>query len=163
MADWKKIAREYIQTDIAMRPLAVKYNVSFPTLRDRAKREAWSTQRNEYRMEVGKQAIAQSKKRNVKNTVTPSRRDVSEAELIFTGAELAINWIINRLESGEVEDYREVESLIRALNGTKTLTKIKTALDEQEQRARIANLEKQTEVIEREPIRIEFAGESENV
>lgn len=157
--NWKKIASEYIRSDIAMRPLAEKYGLSFTSVKDHARREGWTQMREEYRLRVGKEA---AQKAAAKAYTKPATRDVDEAALLFEGATLAINWIVNRLNSGEVSDYREIEGLIRAMNGAKGLAKIKMALDEQEQRARIASLEKDTEVKGREPIRIEFAGGDEN-
>ena len=41
MTDWIAIKNDYINTDISYRKLAGKYNVSFATLRARAKKEDW--------------------------------------------------------------------------------------------------------------------------
>lgn len=153
--NWKKISKEYITTDIAMRPLAAKYNVPLRTMADRSKKEKWTQRRNEYRLNVGAEAVAT---KNATDVPKPATKDVTEAELIFEGAALAIQWIVNRLNSGEVEDYREVESLIRSMNGAKGITRIKQALDNREQEARIANLEQQTAKAAREPVEITFAG-----
>lgn len=150
--NWKKIAAEYIRGDIAMRPLAKKHNVSFKSLSDKARKENWTLQRNEYRLKTGYGAVD-------KNATNPDICDIDATALIFEGAELAIRWIVNRLNSGEIKDYREVEGLIRAMNGAKGITNIKMALEEREQRARIANLEKDTEVKGREPVEIVFAQE----
>lgn len=157
-ADWKKIRKEYVTGDLAMRSLAEKYGVSFTAVKDHARMEAWSQQREDYRMRVGKEAV---RKNATKTCPKPAKREVDEAALLFEGATLAINWIVNRLNSGEVSDYREIESLIRAMNGAKGITKIKMALEDQEQRARIANLEKQTEVAGKEPVEIHFVKVNE--
>ena len=55
--NWKKIAKEYISTDIAMRPLAEKHKVPFSTLRVHAKREEWSEKRRQYQLRVGQEAV----------------------------------------------------------------------------------------------------------
>ena len=156
--NWKKIANEYVKSEIAMSALAKKYGVSERTLKERASKEAWTQQRNEYRIRVGAEAV---QKNALKRSPKPSLKEVNEAALLFEGATLAINWIVNRLNSGEVSDYREVESLIRAMNGAKGITKIRMALEEQEQRARIASLEKDTEIKGREPIEVTYANISE--
>lgn len=39
--NWNKIRAEYIAGNIGQRKLAEKYGISYPTLRDRAKREKW--------------------------------------------------------------------------------------------------------------------------
>ena len=156
--NWKKIATEYVKSDIAMAALAKKYGVSERTLKERASKEAWTQQRNEYKIRIGAEAV---QKTSLKSTPKPSPKEVDAAALIFEGATLAINWIVNRLNSGEIKDYREVEALIRAMNGAKGITDIKMALEEREQRARIASLEKDTEIKGREPITVEFKDGSE--
>lgn len=153
--NWKKVAHEYITTDIAMRPLADKYGIPHATLKQRAKRELWTQQRNDYRLKIGLEA---KKKIIPKSNPEANPKEVDEVAMLFEGATLAINWIIKRLESDEVSDWREVEGLIRAMNGAKALTRIKSALDEEEQRARIENLKKNTEVAGREPVQIEFVN-----
>lgn len=152
--NWNKIAHEYITSDIAMRKLAEKHSVPLRTMADRAKREKWTQQRNEYRVNVGKKAATKA----ATQPIVPATKDVDDAALLFEGASLAISWIIKRLESDEVSDWREVEGLIRAMNGAKALTRIKSALDAEEQRARIENLKKNTEVAGREPVQIEFVN-----
>ena len=156
--NWKKIAAEYIKTDIAMRPLAEKYGVPIPTLKARAAKELWVQQRNDYKVRIG---IKAAQEIDAKPMPKDMQRDVNATALIFEGAQLAINWIVNRLNSGEIKDYREVEALIRAMNGAKGITDIKMALEEREQRARIASLEKDTEIKGREPITVEFKDGSE--
>ena len=152
--NWNKIKHEYITTEIGMRPLAEKYGVSFNTLKKHAVPEQWALTREQYQMTVAKKTV---KKYN-EQTTKEATETADEATLLLEGATLAINWIIKRLQSDKISDWREVEGLIRAMNGAKALTKIKMALDEQEQRAKIANLEKQTEVVGREPVQIEFVN-----
>lgn len=52
MADWLKIRNEYVSGSISYRKLAEKYDVSFPTLRDKANREGWSALREGQRNKV---------------------------------------------------------------------------------------------------------------
>lgn len=155
--NWKKIKQEYITTDIAMRPLAEKHGVSFNTLKKHAIPEQWAMAREQYQKTVAQKAVKKYNERTTKEAT----KTADEATLLLEGATLAINWIIKRLQSDEVSDWREVEGLIRAMNGAKALTKIKMALDEQEQRAKIASLEKTTEVMGREPVQIEFVNTEE--
>lgn len=55
VVDWNTIKAEYIAGGGSMRKLANKYGVPFPTLRDRAKRESWTSGRNKVREEVVKE------------------------------------------------------------------------------------------------------------
>lgn len=40
--DWNAVRAEYLAGNIGQRKLAEKYGISYPTLRDRAKREKWT-------------------------------------------------------------------------------------------------------------------------
>lgn len=155
--NWNKIKHEYITTDIGTRPLAQKHGVSYNTLRNRAAAEHWAQAREQYKDRV----VASATETLQEKVAKDGAKVADEAALLLEGASLAINWIIRRLESDEISDWREVEGLLRAMNSAKALTRIKMALDDQEQRARIANLEKQTEVTGREPLQIEYSKISE--
>lgn len=50
--NWIKIKNEYINTQTSYRKLADKYNVSFPTLRDRAVKEKWFEKRKKQRNKI---------------------------------------------------------------------------------------------------------------
>ena len=52
MVDWLKLKNEYINGNISYRKLAEKYGVSFPTLRDRARKEKWFEKRKTQRNKV---------------------------------------------------------------------------------------------------------------
>ena len=152
--NWKKIKQEYITSEIGMRPLAEKHGVSFNTLKKHAIPEQWALAREQYQLTVAQKAVKKYNERATKEATSTA----DEATLLLEGATLAINWIIRRLESDEISDWREVEGLIRAMNGAKALTKIKMGLDNEEQMARIASLKKQTEVADREPMQIEIVN-----
>lgn len=47
--DWIKVRSEYLTTSISQRKLSEKYNIPWTTLRDRANKEKWNTQRKEKR------------------------------------------------------------------------------------------------------------------
>jgi hypothetical protein len=50
--DWLVVQNEYVTSNIGYRPLAVKYKVSFSTLKARAIREKWVQARNDYHNNV---------------------------------------------------------------------------------------------------------------
>ena len=150
--NWKAIAREYIETELGMKRLAEKHGVSLYALRRHAAAEGWKQERD--RRRDGEKSPAKARAPAAKK----AKQNADEAALILEGAALALQWIVERLESGDVEDYRELGALVRALNGSKSLTRIKADMEEQEQRARIAALEKKTESAAREPLQIEFVN-----
>ena len=51
--DWNFIKSEYIESDIAQRPLAKKYGVVYKTLQQRASREKWFNQRKDFKVKLG--------------------------------------------------------------------------------------------------------------
>ncbi|MEE3334245.1 MAG: helix-turn-helix domain-containing protein [Ruminococcus sp.] len=52
MIDWLKLKNEYINGNISYRKLAEKYDVSFNTLKDRAKKEKWFDERKKQHNEI---------------------------------------------------------------------------------------------------------------
>lgn len=59
---WRKIKTEYINTNISMRKLAVKYGVSYNTLNRRAREEKWTTARkarDDYALKIATQKSAE--------------------------------------------------------------------------------------------------------
>lgn len=163
--NWQAIAEEYLSTQLGMKALAEKHGVSLYALRKRAAAEDWRQKRGKGRNGGGgpeTRARTPAEKSAEQNTdvaaAENAAQNADEAALILKGAALALQWIVGRLESGDVEDYRELGALVRALNGSKSLTRIKADMEEQEQRARIAALEKQTESAVREPLQIEFVN-----
>lgn len=162
---WEKIRKEYIETSIGMRPLAQKHGVSFDTLKWRAKHEEWSRLRDEYRIETGVQAVskprATTKITTVTTITTPKGKDVDDAAAIFRIADKALEKAEAYLDAVEMLGPQDLSHVIGALAKAKDIRAIKVALDREEQRARIANLEQQTRTAEREPITITFEGTEE--
>lgn len=50
--DWLSIETEYITSDISLRKIADKYDVSFATVRHRSKTEEWVKKRKEYKHNI---------------------------------------------------------------------------------------------------------------
>ena len=65
--DWKKIKADYITGDASYRDLAQKYNVSFRTLSDRAKREKWVDRRSKHRDSVVSKSVRRKAKAQVES------------------------------------------------------------------------------------------------
>lgn len=70
--NWDKIKNEYVTSRISYRNLAEKYNVSFSTLKDRAKREEWFKKRKEFRNKVDTKTTQKQEK------IAESRAEVLE-------------------------------------------------------------------------------------
>ena len=71
--DWNVIKAEYIAGGISQRKLAKKYDIPFPTLRDRAKNEEWAKQRDKVRDRAVTKTIEKTANAVVSNAVKLER------------------------------------------------------------------------------------------
>lgn len=136
--DWKKLRAEYIKGGTSYRKLAEKYDVSFHTLRKQAAKENWKALRDEVAtktvtkiVEIESDQQAERMKRLL--TVSDMLLDaVEDAVSKFRAKELMLDRTALKSLSGTIKDIKDIQSL-------------KTSLDIEEQKARIAILKKQAE------------------
>ena len=154
MADWQAIKTEYITTDTSYRKLAQKYGVNYQAICHRSKDEGWIAQREQYR----------------NDTITKTIDKISELEAdraakIHSVADKLLNKIEAMVDAVEPEDIpaKAIRALTAAVKDLKEIQSVKSALDEQEQKARIANLQKQADKDEdkTEEIEVVFVGGEE--
>ena len=131
MADWQAIKTEYITTDTSYRKLAQKYGVNVTNIAKKASAEGWVEQRKQF-----------ANKTQSKTLEKISQQEANRAAKVQTVADK----LLQKIEAladlpGMVP--KDVRSLVAAVKDLKEIQGIKSALDEQEQKARIANLEKQ--------------------
>lgn len=136
--DWKKLKAEYIAGGISYRKLAEKHNVPFHTLRKQAAKEHWRELRDEciaktatkiVELESDKNALRMERLLKVSDDLLDV---VEEAVASFKAGELALDKAALKSLSGTIKDIKDIQN-------------IKTELDIEEQKARIANLRKQAE------------------
>lgn len=136
--DWKKLRAEYIAGGTSYRKLAEKYNVSFHTLRKQAAKEGWKELRDKttaktvtkiVEMESDKQAERMRRLLNVSDMLLDA---VEESVRAFTTGELSVEKGVLKSLSGAIKDIKDIQN-------------IKSQLDIEEQKARIAILKKQAE------------------
>ena len=136
--DWKKLRAEYIKGGTSYRKIAEKYDVSFHTLRKQAAKENWKALRDEVAtktvtkiVEIESDQQAERMKRLL--TVSDMLLDaVEDAVSKFQAEELLLDRTALKSLSGTIKDIKDIQSL-------------KTSLDIEEQKARIAILKKQAE------------------
>jgi len=134
MADWQAIKTEYITTQTSYRKLAQKYGVSRVQIGNVGKEEKW--------VELRRQHLD----RTVTKTVAAMESaQVNRAKKMQTVADKLLNRIEAMVDSGKPMDTKAIRALTAAVKDLKEIQSIKSDLDEQEQRARIANLQKQSE------------------
>ena len=136
--DWKKLRAEYIAGGTSYRKLAEKHKVSFHTLRKQAAKEGWKALRDETTAKtVTKIVEIESDKQaeRMKRLLTVSDKlllAVEDAVDKFEAGELLLEKGALKALSGTIKDIKEIQS-------------IKTELDIEEQKARIAILKRQAE------------------
>lgn len=134
MADWQAIKTEYITTDTSYRKLAQKYGVNITNIAKKASAEGWVDERKQY-----------ASKTQAKTLDKISRQEASRAARIHSVADKLLLQIEAMVSREKPLDEKAIRTLTAAVKDLKEIQNIKSALDQQEQRARIANLRKQAE------------------
>ena len=150
MADWQAIKTEYITTQTSYRKLAQKYGVSTTQICNVGRDEKWVEQREQY-----------LNKTTAKTIEKISQQEANRAARIHTVADKLLNKIEALVDSGMPLDTKGVRALTAAVKDLKEIQSVKSELDEQEQMARIANLQKQADKTgdNKEPIQVIIGGD----
>ena len=150
MADWQAIKTEYITTDTSYRKLAQKYGINVTTIAKTAGAEGWVEQRKQYANET-----------QAKTLEKISQQEANRAAKIHSVADKLLNKIESMVDSGKPLDTKGIRALTAAVKDLKEIQSVKSALDEREQKARIASLEKQAdkENDNKEPIQVIIGGD----
>ena len=152
MADWQAIKTEYITTDTSYRKLAQKYGVSTTQICNVGRDEKWVEQREQY-----------LNKTTAKTLEKISQQEANRAAKIHSVADKLLQKIEAMVDAAEPENMpaKAIRALTAAVKDLKEIQSIKSALDEQEQKARIANLQMQAnkEYDNKEPIQVIIGGD----
>ncbi len=148
---WDLIKSEYITDPSATyRKLAEKYGVSRVQIGNVGKEEKW--------VELRRQHLD----RTVSKTVAAvESAQVNRAKKMQNVADKLLLKIEELVDRPEPLNEKAIRSLTAAVKDLKEIQSIKSELDEKEQRARIANLEKQAdkESDNKEPIQVIIGGD----
>ena len=136
MADWQAIKTEYITTETSYRKLAQKHGIGYQAICHKSKEEGWIDQREQYRNET-----------LTKTVEVIAEQEVDRARRILTVADKLLDKIEAMVDAAEPMDIspKSIRSLTAAVKDLREIQGIKSELDSEEQRARIANLRKQAE------------------
>ena len=136
--DWKAIKREYIAGGTSYRKLAEKHGVSFNSLRQVAAKEHWKDARDKCTAKsVTKIIEIESDKQ-----ADRMKRLLTVSDKLLEAVEVAVD----QFQTGELVTEKGVlKSLASAIKDIKDIQSLKTSLDIEEQKARIAILKKQAE------------------
>ena len=136
--DWSKIKREYINGGISYRNLAKKYDVPLSTLKAVAGKERWVELRTQTKTKPDTKMV---------EVISDKEADRAKRLLSVTDKLLdRIEGLVEEFTAGEVLlDKTTLKQLTGALKDIKDIQGIKSAIDIEEQRARIAKLKKEAE------------------
>ena len=174
MADWQTIKTEYITTDTSYRKLAKKYGVSYVQIGNVGKEENWVELRKQHldgiltkslendtkkkvdrakrlrdaadRLldkveraieELDLQMVTNKNKTKIIEYNNPQRADKPTKEIVEEKEEI--------LSVSSIVDRKGLQQIAAALKDIRDIHGIQTELDKREQKARIANLERQSE------------------
>ena len=131
MADWQAIKTEYITTDTSYRKLAQKYGVSHVQIGNVGKEEKW--------VELRRQHLDSTFAKTVEKI---SQQEANRAAKIHSVADKLLQKIEVMVDNGDFTE-KGLRALTAAVKDLKEIQGVKSDLDKQEQKARIATLEKQ--------------------
>lgn len=136
--DWKKLRAEYIKGGTSYRKLAEKHNVNFHTLRKQAAKENWKALRDE----VATKTVTKIVEIESTNQAERMKRLLTVSDKLLSAVEDAVE----QFQAGELLlDKGALKALSGTIKDIKDIQSIKTELDIEEQKARIAILKKQAE------------------
>ena len=136
--DWNKLKREYIAGGTSYRKLAEKYKANFSVLKRIAAEEKW--------VELREQCKAKAATKIVE---LESDKQAERMKRLLTVSDkllLAVEDAVEKFQAGELMlDKGALKQLSGTIKDIKDIQNIKTELDIEEQKAKIAILKKQAE------------------
>ena len=136
--DWNKIKTEYIKGGTSYRKLCDKYDVSLSTLKRVAHEENWVGLREQCKTKSATKIVEIESDRQADRM----RRLLTVSDKLL----MAVEDAVEKFQAGELMlDKGALKSLSGTIKDIKEIQSIKTELDIEEQKARIANLKRQAE------------------
>lgn len=136
---WDKIKTEYITDESASyRKLAKKYGISYTSIGDRARKEGWAEEREQFRNKTLSKTLS-----------AISAGQAKRATRLQTVADKLLDKIESAVDSLDMKellvDRQALKQITGALKDIKEIQMIRSEADLREQEARIANLRKQAD------------------
>lgn len=130
--EWTKIRQEYITQGVSGRDLAKKYDVSESAVFSKAKNEQWEEQRQQFKSTLKAKVIEQD-----------MESKVLQANRINTIAGKLLDKMDTAIANTPILTATEFSKYAASLEKIKGILNIRTAEDDEEQRARIEKLRKE--------------------
>ena len=153
VTDWNEIRNKYITTKTSYRKLAAEYGIDQATISRKGKDEKWVEARRQFVSETSAKIIESAKKAEV----CRAGKFMAVADKLLGKIEAMVEAVIPERASP-----KDIRALTAAVKDLKEIQGVKSSLDQQEQEARIANLQKQVQKgTESKEITVELTGELE--
>ena len=130
-ADWSRIKKEYVTTDISLRKLAEKHSVPESTLFKKCSKEKWEALRKQ-----------QESKVEAKFLERDANKKVDRAVALMEAADLLLEKTISGMSAYRELPATAAKNYSDALKNIKEIHMIRSEEDIEEQKARIAKLQK---------------------
>ena len=144
MADWEKIKAEYITTEVSVRDLAQKYGVHYTTIGKKASKEGWQELRQQ-----------QTNTTLTKILTAVTDQKVDRATKLYNAADELLEKIVKGISSVAIVSPTAAKNYSDALKNIKEIHMIRTQEDIEEQKARIAKIQKEAQKADTsEPVRV---------
>lgn len=137
--DWRAIKTEYVTTDTSYRKLAKKYGIHHTAIAIRAGREGWVAERERF----NNKTLSKTLNKLSSEQAGRAARLHRVADKLLSKIEKAVDALED--EALETQQYRQLTASLKDL---KDIQMIKSEADIREQEARIANLKRQTAVVD---------------
>ena len=151
--DWKKLKAEYIAGGTSYRKLAEKYNIPFGTLKRVALKEKWADLREQCKQNTATKIVE-----------IESTKQAERMKRLLTVSDELLDCVEDAVRKFKTEELLLDKGALKSLSGTikdiKDIQSIKSELDIEEQKARIAILKKQAEANDNvnNEIKVTFEG-----
>jgi hypothetical protein len=152
--DWEAIKHEYITTDLSYRKLAEKHNAPLSSLMARGAKEGWVALREQRKSDTVAKIID-----------LESDKQAERMKRLLTVSDQLLNAVEDAVKQFQARELMLEKSALKSLSGAikdiKDIQNIKSQLDIEEQKARIAILKKQAETdnVVDKSVNVQFAGE----
>ena len=136
--DWNKLKAEYIKGGTSYRKLAEKHKANLSVLKRIAKEEDWVGLREQCKAKAATKIVE-----------IESDRQAERMKRLLTVSDMLLDAVEDAVNKFQAEELMLDRTALKSLSGTikdiKDIQSLKTSLDIEEQKARIAILKKQAE------------------
>ena len=133
-ADWAKIEAEYITTDTSYRKLAQKYGLNQATIAQKAKADDWVSKRKQHASDTQAEILDRDK-----------TSKVDRATKLYSAADQLLDKTVRGIENAAIVTPTAAKNYSDALKNIKEIYMIRSEEDIEEQKARIAKLNREAD------------------